>query len=338
MSIDRSEWGVRLSDRVRQALAANDIAAARRLCAEGDGMARSLEKEYSLMLKGLGITIRILLDQLEEAARRATEEARRALSEMLRSFCADVAKLAPGGDDGGEPADPASGLACARRRLAAGEARFDREHAELARRIVEALDRGDGAAALALVDRKELAEFVPLHDRLVRFMAEVWAWVLERLGAEELSRFHLASAEAQRRGFEAWEHLPVREFARATAFLVRQHMGDTAITEHEDRFQFALSPCGSGGRLRRGGAYQGPGALPFVEGPGALTFGRPRLAVYCSHCPMWNSVAATAWFGHPQWVFDDPARADGSCAMTIYKRPESIPAEYLRRLGLRDRA
>ena len=52
---------------------------------------------------------------------------------------------------------------------------------------------------------------------------------------------------------------------------------------------------------------------------------------------MWNSVAPAAWFGHPQWVFDDPARADGSCTMSIYKRPESIPGEYLQRLSFGDR-
>ena len=81
MRIDRSEWGIRLSDRVRAALSAGHIEVARRLVAEGDGMAKSLEKEYSLMVKGLGITIRILLDLVEEAAGRlANDEAFRALA------------------------------------------------------------------------------------------------------------------------------------------------------------------------------------------------------------------------------------------------------------------
>jgi hypothetical protein len=335
MAIDRSEWGVRLSDRVRAALSAGDIEAARRLVAEGDGIARSLEKEYSFMAKGLGISIRALLDLVEEAARRSDDEGRRALSETLRRFCGDLAKLAPGDENGGAEKTE-TWFAQTRRRLAAAEMHFDREHGSLARRILEALDRRDAAAARELVDRKELSEFVPLHDRLVRFMAEVWAWVLEHLGAEELRRFHLAAAEAQRRGFEGWERLSAEGFARATAFLIRQHMGDTTILEDDEKFRFVLSPCGSGGRLRLGGAYEGPGALPHVEDPSALTFGKPRLPVYCSHCPMWNSMASAAWFGHPQWVYDDPSRTDGSCTMSIYKRPENIPGEYLRRLGLPD--
>jgi hypothetical protein len=229
-------------------------------------------------------------------------------------------------------------LVRARRRLAETEARFDREHESLAARVLEALERGDGATARELVDRKELSEFVPLHDRLVRFMAEIWGWVLAELGAEELRRFHLAAAEAQRRGFEGWERLSAEGFARATAFLIRQHMGDTTIIEDEEKFRFTLSPCGSGGRLRLGGAYEGPAALPHVEQASALTFGKPRLPVYCSHCPMWNAVASAAWFGHPQWVYDDPSRTDGSCTVSIYKRPEAIPEEYLRRLGLVDPA
>jgi hypothetical protein len=336
MEIDRSEWGVRLSDRVRAALSAGDIAVARRLVAEGDGMAKNLEKEYSLMAKGLGVSIRALLDLLDDAARRATDEGRQALSETLRRFCGDIEKLARCDEDP-EPIDLSGWFSLARRRLAEAETHFDREHGNLARLILEALDRRDGAAARELVDLKERSEFVPLHDRLVRFMAEVWAWVLEHLGAEELRRFHRGAAEAQRRGFEAWERLPAEGFARATAFLVRQHMGDTTILEDDEKFRFVLSPCGSGGRLRRAGAYDGPDALPHVEERGPLTFGKPRLAVYCSHCPMWNSVASAMWFGHPQWVYHDPSRSDGSCTVSIYKRPENIPGAYLQRLGLRDR-
>ena len=88
-----------------------------------------------------------------------------------------------------------AGLARTRLRAREPEPRFDREQKKLAGQILEALDRRDSNAALELGDRKERLEFVPLHDRLVRFMAEVWGYVLERFGAEELGRFHLAAAE-----------------------------------------------------------------------------------------------------------------------------------------------
>ncbi|MEK7836909.1 MAG: hypothetical protein AAB328_02885, partial [candidate division NC10 bacterium] len=74
--------------------------------------------------------------------------------------------------------------------------------------------------------------------------------------------------------------------------------------------------------------------LPFVSGPSAVTAGEARLPVYCSHCSIWNGVAPIQWFGRPHWVFDRPARPDGSCTLHIYKRRDGAPADYFRRLGL----
>jgi hypothetical protein len=50
-----AQWGRRLSDAIREALDAGDLASARRLALDGDGQARSLEKKYALMYRGLGI-------------------------------------------------------------------------------------------------------------------------------------------------------------------------------------------------------------------------------------------------------------------------------------------
>jgi len=72
--------------------------------------------------------------------------------------------------------------------------------------------------------------------------------------------------------------------------------------------------------------------LPFVETPGPLTFGQPRLPVYCSHCAVWNGVATLRWFGRAHWVFENAARADGGCRLHIYKKREDAPAEYARQL------
>jgi hypothetical protein len=155
---------------------------------------------------------------------------------------------------------------------------------------------------------------------MVRFMAEAFGWVLDHFGAAQLERFHLETAEGQRGGFEAWERLLPAEFARATAFLLKQHMGTVEVREDAERFTVVQRPCGSGGRLRLAGAYTGPGALPLVETPGPLTFGQPSLPVYCSHCPIWNGVAPLRWFGHSHWVFEEPSRPDGSCTLHVYKR------------------
>jgi hypothetical protein len=342
------DWGRRLSDRIRAALAAGDLGGARRLAAEGDGHARSLEREYALMYRGLGITLRVLLGLLPDTLRRLSrpEPAREAAVALLRRFRGEMreAMLRAWGEPAvrealGAPAAPAAGppleqeTAAAARLLEAGETLFAREQARLAREVVAAIDAGDAATARRLVDVKERDQYVPLHDRMIRFMADTFAWVLLHGGPGELLRFHLATAEGQRQGFEKWERMPAEEFARATAFLLRQHMGEVEVREDAEKFTVEQRPCGSGGRLRVAGAYTGPGALPFVEEPGALTLGEPRMPVYCSHCPVWNGLAPIQWFGRPHWVFDRPARADGSCTLHVYKRRDGAPAGYARRLG-----
>ncbi len=339
MSVPIEEWGRRLSDALRAALESGDLAAARRLALEGDGQARSLAKEYTFMYRGLGITIRVLLSLLGEAAARASAPTRGAASAeaaaLVHRFRSDLGGLMR--RVWGEPAPPTEPpgtldeeLTRAPRLLDAGEARFEREQAQIADEIVRAIDAGDVARARALVDVKEQGQYVPLHDRLVFVVAESFGWVLRRFGPDELLRFHLATAEGQRPGFEKWDQMPPAEFARTTAFLLKQHMGRVAVREDAEKFTLEQALCGSGGRLRLIGAYAGPEALPFVETPGPLTFGQPRLPVYCSHCPVWNGVATLRWFGRPHWVFDDAARPDGACTLHIYKRRDGAPAAYVR--------
>ncbi len=165
-------------------------------------------------------------------------------------------------------------------------------------------------------------------------MAEVFDYVVQHFGRDELYRFQRATAEGQRRGFDKWERLDAAGLTRATAFLGKQHMGRLRVVEDNEKFTIVQTPCGSGGRLRLAGAYEGPEALPFVEGPGPLTLGQPRLPVYCTHCPIWNSVAPIEWFGHPQLVFDDASRPDGSCTLHVYKDAGRVPAHYYDVLGL----
>jgi hypothetical protein len=339
IAVPVSEWGRRLSDAIRAALDAGDLGRARTLATGGDGQARSLAKEYALMHRGLGVTVRVLLGLLAETASRAPQPSRAGaavdVADLVRRFRADMAALmasaweaAAVAPDG--PAGLEAEIERTRRVLVAGEERFEQEQSKLGAEVVRAIDSGDAAGARALLDRKERHQYLPLHDRLVRFMAESFAWVLRRFGPDELLRFHMATAEGQRAGFEKWERMPPAEFAWTTAFLLKQHMGEVTVREDAERFTIEQAPCGSGGRLKHMGAYDGPGALPFVEEPGPLTFGQPRLAVYCSHCPIWNGTATLEWFGRPHWVFENPSRAEGSCTVHIYKRRDGAPEAYAR--------
>lgn len=94
-----SEWGKRLADRIRAALEAGDFESARRLALEGDGQARSLAEESALTYRGLGTTVRILLDLLDETvARRAAdrESTRNQLATLLLRFRREVLEAMTG--------------------------------------------------------------------------------------------------------------------------------------------------------------------------------------------------------------------------------------------------
>jgi hypothetical protein len=343
-AVASAQWGRRLSDAIREALDAGDLASARRLALEGDGQARSLEKEYALMYRGLGITLRVLLnilgqmpvgDECGALLRRFREDMTASMGrvytspEARRAMEGLPARLAqPSGSDVGAE------LARTARFLEAEVDLFIAEQGRLAREAIGALEAGDAARARALVDDKELGQYLPLHDRTIRFMAEVMGHVLEHFGPAELLRFHMAAAEGQRQGFEKWEHMSPAEFAQASVFLLKQHMGQVHVREDAEKFTIEQTPCGSGGRLRLAGAYSGPGALPLVGASGPLTLGQEEFPVYCSHCPVWNGVAPLKWFGRVHWVFDNPSRRDGSCTLHIYKQRDGAPPDYTRRVAV----
>lgn len=320
-----SQWGHRLSDTIRGKLAEGDGAGALRLIEHGDGQTKSLAKEYALMYRGLGFTVRAILEALrmdeaatpEVGAARLVNRFRGRFTETMRQAWAD-APPAPGSV--GSPAEEAR--AC-RELLDWGEHRFTREQRELAKQVSDTVHRGQLAWARELLDRKEAGQFVPLHDQLIQMMAESFAFVFAEQGTDGLLRFHADVAQAQRAGFDAWEVMSTREFAHAFTFLLKQHMGDVEVREEVDRFVLEQHLCGSGGRLITDGAYTGPAALPNVPGNSTLGAGRDVLPVYCSHCPAWNTHAPRQWYGHPHVLFADPARPNGACTLHIMKRAAS---------------
>ncbi|WP_416896755.1 MAG: hypothetical protein ACMVY4_14640 [Minwuia sp.] len=332
-------WSRRLGDAVRTALDAGETDEARRLALEGDGLTRNLAKEFSLMARGLAITIRVELETMvataarfegQPGAQRAVDEAAETIH-RFRAFLADRfdLELAP-------KAVLADEAKLAADTLDAAVAAFEKAQAAITDQAVAAIDGGDAARARALLVAKDEESYLPFHDAMIRLMADGMGWALRCFGDDELTRFQMAMAEGQRHGFEAWDKLSARDFARVSAFLLRQHMGEATVTEDDEKFTIDQAVCGSGGRLRINGAYDGPEALPFVENAGPLTFGKDRLPVYCSHCPIWNGSASIRWFGYPQWVYSDASREDGGCVLHIYKSRDATPSDFRKAVTLPD--
>jgi len=338
----RHNWGVRLSDKIRAAVADGNLVAASHLAQHGDGQTRDLAREYVFMIRGLGFTLQVLLPLLVSTASRggkgsgfvpagSTAEAdlTSLLIRLLDRLRGDEANDALASAEMPHPAlaDLCIGA------LQARQERFATNQAHRADEIMHSLTQGQTQSARELLEAKDQA-YIALHDPMIRFMADSFAWVFGHFGKQALLDFHLATAEGQRAGFEKWELMPAAEFAATTAFLLKQHMGQVQVEEDDNRYTIHQSPCGSGGRLRLNGAYEGLQSLPFVEGPHPLTFGQPCMPVYCTHCAIWNGSAALRWFGHAQWVFEKPSREDGGCTLHIYKRHEDIPSDYARSVGL----
>jgi hypothetical protein len=337
-----AQWGRRLTDKVREALAQGDRVAACRLALEGDGQARDLARDYALMARGLGVTLHVMQRLLmqraangagEEVATRAADVDLAALLDRLLAALTKTGRSAPSED--GAAATPATLARACEQSLATCLPAFLEAQARYAAAVVQALrsesDNGP-KEALDWLDAKDDA-WRELHDPMVRFMADAMAWVLRHRGPQALFEYHLATAEGQRAGFDKWEQMSAREFAAATAFLLQQHVGRVNVTEDDEKFTIRQSPCGSGGRLRLMGAYEGAQALPFVQEASPLTFGQPTVPVYCSHCAVWNGSATMRWYGHAHWVFGAPALPDGSCILHIYKRRDHTPADYARRVA-----
>lgn len=339
----RHDWGVRLSDKIRAALAEGNLVAASQLARHGDGQTRDLAREYAFMVRGLGFTLQVLLPLLVSTTSRGQRADGPVQVDSIAK--ADLASLlmhlldhlrGGGTDDASVPAFQISLASLADActdALQTMQERFATDQTKRADEIVQSLAQGRVQSAVELLNAKDQA-YIALHDPLVRFMADSFSWVFRHFGKEALLDFHLATAEGQRAGFEKWEQIPATEFAATTAFLLKQHMGQVQVEEDERRFTILQSLCGSGGRLRLAGAYEGPHALPFVEGPDPLTFGEPRMPVYCTHCAIWNGTATLRWFGRAQWVFEKPSREDGSCTLRIYKRREDTPSDYVRLVEL----
>ena len=192
MSTEHPDWGRRLSDALRAAIGRNDLAAALALAREGDGQARSLASEFLLMSRGLGITVRVLLGQLGGLTEGLTPSSgtvpdSQALERDLRRLLADFRGSLEGpqegrdsvlgdglaggqaGDRGGESLPEVAQFTL--RVLQARQQRFESDQALAAQQVIDALLAHDAARASQWLERKEIHDYLPYHDRLVRFMA-----------------------------------------------------------------------------------------------------------------------------------------------------------------------
>ncbi len=212
------------------------------------------------------------------------------------------------------------------------EQAFRVEQAALATCIASAVEAGDFERARALLAERDRQHQL-IHDQFIAIKAGFYSYIGKVFGDQRLEEILRHTGERQHAGFERWERMPVEDFVRASAHLLKTHMSNVSVTEDDEKFTITQDPCGSGGRLMRAGAYDGADGHYRVGNAQAMTFGKPDFPSYCSHCAVWNNIQCIEWFGHPQWCIDHPATPTDPCRIHIYKDPDRIPAHYYEQVG-----
>lgn len=214
--------------------------------------------------------------------------------------------------------------------LAAALAGFERAQQRAAAAFGAAVEEGRRFRARVVFEQHRQTHR-HLHDVVVDAIAEVLSACHSLFGEERFYQLLRATGEDFSGEFHRWALLSPEELLDASVFMQLCHP-DTELEVDEDDDRYVIRQhCGSGGRLLAEGRFDGPNALARVGVAGPASVGNPGIPTYCAHCTVWNTVLTNEREGRPLWVIDHPH--DSSCTISIYKRPEGIPAEYLRAIS-----
>jgi hypothetical protein len=204
-------------------------------------------------------------------------------------------------------------------------------------RAIEAIERGDLDEAKSLCEAMK-SEWQLLHDLMAGGMAGLVSFVQDRLGDDGVEEAWEYSLE---RGWRSHAQAIVKQDRRwmvhALAANWRAHScsgtgpnpGAFTITEDDEKFTFAMNPCGSGQRLWRNGAYEGTNGFGVTQEAHDWSYGRKGFPLYCTHCSFMNEILPMRWTGIPVYPSDPPDDFDRDpCTWYWYKDPADIPARF----------
>jgi hypothetical protein len=228
---------------------------------------------------------------------------------------------------GGE-AEEAEAMAAAPHPAVASEPDAQTRWREMATRIAEHIEAGEGEAALALA-RALHDEALARHDRGMSRVTALLSWVGRRHGTDDLEAALTKAMASDLLGDASY-----RERALALMHFTRVHLQPFRLEEDDEKLTFLCAVCPSGGRLLREGHYDPPRSNLVVEGPRPFTYGRSELPVYCCHEPVMEKASIEAT-GEPLFIVEPSERlGEEPCRTYLYKDPARIPERFYTRLGL----
>lgn len=201
-------------------------------------------------------------------------------------------------------------------------------------RVMEALQRRDGAAAMAAFDATERG-IRQAHDYLRDWISSLLSWVYRKrgLGALRDALRHSSELFWMPWMMEDITHPPerrVREFAR----MLQSNFATVRVEEDDEKFTIIQDPCGSCTRQHMDGVYEGPNALAVVTEPDPLSFMQGNVTIYRTHIPVMHFMMPIERIGAPWPVILCPSAKGGVCRVLLYKDPRQAAAEHYRLVGL----
>lgn len=208
-------------------------------------------------------------------------------------------------------------------------------------RAIEAIDEGDPEAARELCKSMK-REWGMLHDLMTESVLGLVTFIQNELGDDGVKRaWEFQSETGWRRHHDAIQDVDRKKLVYLLAATWRAHScsgtgeqpGAFTITEDDEKFTFAMDPCGSGQRLVRRGLYESQGYGKTHEAHD-WSFGRKDFPLYCTHCSFMNESLPIKWSGYPLYPLDPPGDyVTDPCRWYWYKNPDSVPERFWKRYG-----
>src|SRR5260370_5148413 len=174
-------------------------------------------------------------------------------------------------------------------------------------RAIAALDAGDVDGARELCEQMK-HEWRYLHDLMAGGMLGLISFVQQELGDDGVEQaWRYGNERGWKRDVEAIEERSRKQIVYALAATWRAHScsgtgpnpGAFEIFEDDEKFTFRMNPCGSGQRLWRNGAYEGPAGMGVTQEAHDWGYGRKGFPLDCTHCSFMNEVQPIEWIAQP---------------------------------------
>ncbi len=193
--------------------------------------------------------------------------------------------------------------------------------------VSEAMNKGKTSEAM---DFLEYARWVGQtnNDKLVSFVERLITHIADNYGEEEVFKFLKPRYQASMPEYLS-THKGAVEALQGVTESHRGHHSSFKVTEEPDRYVVTHDPCGSGGRLRR------TKKVGVTKKAYPWSWGKVGVPYYCIHCCVSWEITATELRGYPVRITLIGDKPEDPCVHLFYKKPELIPEEYFKRIGMK---